>query len=163
MTLIKEIKDKLQNYPSLSYSESENSITIHTPNKETGFDISLYIDTGEYTAYTVVFGNWHGQFDTGEEAGEFVALGLSSECRMREFSRGNSPYKWVVESLQNGKWEMVQETGLLFFPFWKKKSEKIYQNSIIWAQQLTRQINPDAIFAGAHIAPVICDVGHNCR
>ncbi len=131
MNLIDEIKGKLQKHPSLSYSESTNSITIHTPNKETGFDISLYIDKGAYTAYTVAFGNWHGQFDTEDEAGEFVAFGLSSECRMRELTRGNSPYKWVVESLHNGKWVMQQETGLLFFPFWKKKTEKIYQNSII--------------------------------
>jgi hypothetical protein len=129
MSLISEIKDKLKKHPSLSYSESENSITIHTPIKKTGFDISLYIDTGEYTAFTVAFGNWHGQFDTEEEAGEFVAFGLSSECRMRELTRGNSPYKWVIESLQNGKWVLEQETGLLFFPFWKKKAEKIYQNS----------------------------------
>ena len=131
MSLINEIKDKLEKYPSLNYSESENRLTIHTPNKETGFDISLYIDIGEYTAYTVAFGNWHGQFDSEEEAGEFVAFGLSSDCRMRELTRGNSPYKWVIESFQNGKWVMEQETGLLFIPFWKKKTEKIYQNSII--------------------------------
>jgi len=131
MSLINEIKYKLQKYPSLSYSESENSITIHTPNRETGFDISLYIDIGEYKAYTVAFGNWHGPFDTEEEAGEFVAFGLSNECRVREIFRGKSPCKWVIESLQNGNWIMKQETGLLFFPFWKKKTEKIYQNSII--------------------------------
>jgi len=131
MSLINAIKDKLEKYPSLTYSESENNITIHTPNKETGFDITLYVDTNDYTTYTVAFGNWHGQFDTEEKAGEFVAFGLSSECRMRELARGSNPYKWVIESLQNGEWVMVQETGLLFFPFWKKKTEKIYQNSII--------------------------------
>jgi len=131
MSLVNEIKDKFKKYPSLRYSESENSITIHTPNKETGFDITLYVDTNEYTTYTVAFGNWHGPFDTEEEVGKFVAFGLSSECRMRELYRGSSPYKWVIESLQDGEWVMVQETGLLFFPFWKKKSEKIYQNSII--------------------------------
>ena len=131
MSLINEIKNKLQKHPSLNYSESENSITIHTPNIESGFDISLYIDRGEYKAYTVAFGNWHGEFDTEEEAGEFVAFGLSSECRMRELARGSIPYKWIIESLQDGKWAMEQESGLLFFPFWKKKTETIYQNSII--------------------------------
>ena len=117
MSLIDEIKHKLQKYSSLSYSESENCITIHAPDREYGVDISLYIDKGKYTTYTVAFGNWHGHFYTEEEAGEFVLFGLSSECRMREFARSNSPYKWVIESLQNGKWVMVQETGLLFFPF----------------------------------------------
>jgi hypothetical protein len=131
MSLIEEIKDKLRNYPSLSYSETENSITIHVPDREAGFDISLYIDSGAYTAYTVAFGNWHGPFDTEEEAGEFVAFGLSDQCRMRELSRGDTPYKWVVESFRNGKWVMVQEAGLLFFPFWKKKIEKVFQNSIM--------------------------------
>jgi hypothetical protein len=131
MNVINEIKDKLQKYPSLNYEESKNSITIHTPNQDTGFDITLYIDTGEYTAYTVAFGNWHGPFDTEEDALEFVTFGLSKECRMRELTRGNRPYKWIIESYQNGKWKMVQETGILFFPFWKKKTEKIYQNNIL--------------------------------
>ena len=131
MNLINEIKKKLQKYPSLTYKVSENCITIHTPNQDAGFDITLYIDTGDYTAYTVAFGNWHGPFDSEEEALEFVVFGLSRKCRMRELCRGNSPYKWVIESYQNGKWEMVQETGTLFFPFWKMKTEKIYQNTII--------------------------------
>ena len=131
METLEQIKEKLLKYPSLSYSETKNSITIHTPNKESGFDITLYIDTNDYPTYTVAFGNWHGHFDTAEKAIEFIDFGLSDHCRLREIFRGEIAYKWIIESLQDGKWVIAQETGAIFFPFWKRKVEKVYQNSVI--------------------------------
>jgi hypothetical protein len=41
MEVIEQIKEKLKNYPSLSYSETENSITIYTPDKTTGVDLHV--------------------------------------------------------------------------------------------------------------------------
>ena len=132
MSLITEVKTRVLKYPSLSVSEVEHGIIIYTPDQENGFNISLFVDTAEdYTVYTVAFGNWHGHFDTEEEAGNFVAMGLTDQCRLREISWGSKPSKWVVESLQNGRWVMEQTTGSLFFPFWKKRSEKVLQNSVL--------------------------------
>jgi len=131
MNPIEVIKEKLKKYPSLRFTEDKNSITVHTPNKETGFDVSLYIDTGSYSTYTIAFGNWHNEFDTVDEALNMFAFGLSNECRLRELRKGNTIYKWVVESLVDGNWVKSYTTGLLIFPFWRKTTESVFQNNVI--------------------------------
>jgi hypothetical protein len=121
-----ELVQKLRQHPDLRCQQSENELTIDCPN-DGGFSISIRRNSDEYMVY---FGNWHGHFDTLEEAVAFVNFGLSDCCHVREFRRGDVPYWWVIERRVEGKWLRVQTTGVLVFPFWRKKKEVILQNRV---------------------------------
>jgi hypothetical protein len=51
--------------------------------------------------------------------------------RLRELLRGSSPYKWSLESLDNGLWTEEASSGLLFYNYCGQRSERIYQNKIL--------------------------------
>lgn len=38
-------------------------------------------------------------------------------------------YKWAAESREDGDWEMFSETGLLFFPYWRRSEIRYLQNN----------------------------------
>lgn len=82
-------------------------------------------------SYTVFFNGWHEDFESPEEASNVFALGLSDECRLREYRRGEFAYKWTVESLEEGKWEEQSTTGLFIFPFWRTRRLHYLQNKLL--------------------------------
>ena len=127
MNVIEEIKDKLRKYPHLKYEENENSISI-VPDSEHGFTVSLVVNGN---TYTVSFDGWHEDFQDKEEALNCFAFGLSSDCRLKEYRRGNSAYRWTLESKEEEGWAEDSTTGLLFFPFWRKVEIRYLQNNIL--------------------------------
>lgn len=126
MDIIKEIEAKLQKYPHVKFEKCPGFITIF-PKTENGFDVSLRIDD----CYEVDFAGWHEEFSDPQEAFECLAFGLSKECRLKVYSRGNRDHKWTLEYLNEGQWEVDSETGLFFYPFWKPLSERYLQNELI--------------------------------
>ena len=127
MDTIEKIKDKLQKYPHVKYESDRNSISVF-PTSDDGFTVSLTVNPD---SYTVSFDSWHEDFESEEEALNCFAFGLSSDCRLKEYRRGNFAYKWTVESKENGEWVEDSTTGLFLFPFWMKKEERYLQNDLI--------------------------------
>jgi hypothetical protein len=91
--------------------------------------VSLIINSKD--SYTVHFEGWHENFDEENEALGVFALGLSGDCRLREYYRGNFAHKWIVDFKEDGEWLEQSTTGLLVFPFWRKKRMRILQNTLI--------------------------------
>jgi hypothetical protein len=131
MNLIDEIKERLAKYPSARYFSSVNSITV-LPLSDQGFTVELTANGGD--AYTVFFNGWHEDFDNSEEALNVFALGLSTDCRLREYQRGQFAYKWTLEWKDEGHWIEQSTTGLLLFPFWRKANVRVLQNNLIVAR-----------------------------
>ena len=127
MDVIEEFKDKLRNYPYARYAADEHSISIF-PDSETGFTVSLVIHGNNYTVY---FDGWHEDFQDQEEALNCLAFGLSTDCRLKEYRRGNFTHKWTVESRERGVWAEESTTGLLLFPFWNKTEVRYLQNDLL--------------------------------
>ncbi len=127
MSVIEEIKVRLRKYPQAKYESDDASISVF-PMSDGGFTVSL---AEHQDSYTVSFDGWHEEFQDKEEALNCFAFGLSSECRLKEVRRGNSAYKWTVESSENGKWVEDGTTGLFLFPFWKKKEVRYLQNRLL--------------------------------
>jgi hypothetical protein len=48
--------------------------------------------------------------------------------------RGSTPTKWTVESRKDGRWTPESETGLLFFPFWRRRRIAYLQNRLLPGQ-----------------------------
>jgi hypothetical protein len=128
MNPIDKIKQKLTKYPEVQYETDSSSITI-LPATPEGFSVSLIINSKD--SYTVHFEGWHENFDEENEALGVFALGLSGDCRLREYHRGNFAYKWIVDFKEDGEWLEQSTTGLLVFPFWRKKRMRILQNRVI--------------------------------
>ncbi len=126
MNLIKEIKAKLQKYPHAKYESTSDSISVF-PTSNNGFTVGLTVNQN---SYTVSFDGWHEDFESREEALNCFSFGLSSDCRIKEYRRGNFAYKWIVESKENGEWVEDSETGLFLFPFWLKKEVRYLQNDL---------------------------------
>jgi len=56
---------------------------------------------------------------------------LTTETRLREVYSGKNPYKYIIEQRVDSHWEKEDTMGLLFFNYFGKRSEKIYQNDIL--------------------------------
>jgi hypothetical protein len=127
MNPIQEIEARLDEYPDVKYETSLSSIAV-LASSDSGFNVTLEVAPGKYT---VSFNGWHENFADLSEALDCFALGLSDECRLKEYRRGNSAYRWILESKQNGQWVADSETGLFIFPFWKRGGVVYLQNNFI--------------------------------
>ncbi len=131
MNVIDQIKEKLKKYPHVRYDANESSATVF-PTSENGFEVSIYIGApGLHERFSVFYNGWHEEFSDEEEALECFAIGLSSECRLKESKRGSNAYKWTVEFRRDGEWHQAGTTALLFVRFWKRKHERYLQNNLV--------------------------------
>ncbi len=132
MDVIEKIKKKLENYPELSFSETESDITV-LPNDPSGFEVNLWKDDKEII---VSFEGWHEHFGRSdeEEALNCFAFGLSDHCRLSVFSKGGKDYRWTLHTidLDTKKWQFSGTTMVFrLIKFWKKKQIRHLQNSIV--------------------------------
>jgi len=127
MKLIEEIEERLSKYPHVRYETGAASITV-LPTSDDGFTVRLDIARERYV---VSFNGWHEEFTELKQALNCFTFGLSDNCRLKECRRGDFAYKWIVEGRSNGNWVSDSETGLLFFPFWRKKEVRYLQNNLI--------------------------------
>ncbi len=127
MDAIAKAKAKVAGYPRVRYSEAAGSIEVE-PQDESGFTVGLRVHGG---GFTVRFDGWHEEFTSENEALSCFAFGLSEACRLAVTYHGSMPTKWVVESLRGGAWVPDSETGLLLFPFWRRKRVVYRRNRVI--------------------------------
>lgn len=125
MTIIEKIVAKLQRHEGAKYRVTDHSITV-APRTDDGFTVDLVANAGHYT---VGFEGWHEEFETEESALECFAFGMSDQCRLRVDLCGNSPYRWTLESKEGDDWVADSTTGLLLFPFWRRRRTIYRQNA----------------------------------
>ena len=127
MNTIDKIKTKLEDYPQLACKVEGNRISIDPPT-ESGFSIWLTVNN---PGFTVGFDGWHEEFDGEAEALDAFAFGLSDHCRLKVVKLGDTDCRWGVEEKVGDEWKEDSTTGLIFIPFWKKKSVEYRQNNVI--------------------------------
>ncbi len=123
--LLEVIIEKLKKYPEAAFLLTNNSISVK-PKNETGFPVMLTVHG--VNGYVVYFDFWHEEFNQEEEALNCFALGLSNLCRLKIEAKGNKPFKWTVEFMQEGVWKEESTTGIFNFAFWKKRHVYFLQN-----------------------------------
>jgi hypothetical protein len=119
---------KLRERGDLAFTTTRAGVRIEPPDPS-GFSVTFV--AGEDASGATVFlgeGGYHEHFDTGEEALEFVAWCYSGEARIRESWRGNLPAKVKLEAQRDGVWTECGTWGLLFTPFWRRKTERVLHN-----------------------------------
>jgi hypothetical protein len=126
---IQKIVEKLKEYPDVTYSTTDNSITVD-PKDEKGFLVSLGVGPRDIIVSSDF---WHEHFDKDEEdnALDCFAFMLSDSCRLKIEYRGEKPKRWTIESFENGNWIGDSTTGLFNFNFWSPTRTEYLQNRII--------------------------------
>jgi len=125
MSVIQKIKDKLAKYPHIAYEHDGDTLSV-TP--EGGFTVWI---TDLTSAYRVGFDGWHNEFTDEYEALDRFAFGLSEDCRLEVTSRGTTEYKWTLQAYERGEWVSYDTTGLVFFPYWRRKKVEYRRNYVI--------------------------------
>ena len=115
--ILRTIAEGLREHsPTLSARIVGDTLTITPPGKD-GFSVWLQDNAG---SYTVGFDGWHEEFDAEEEALDWVAFGLSGDCRLKVVYRGSFAQSWTLESKTDEGWKWHSTTGQLVFPFWRR-------------------------------------------
>ena len=130
MSAIQRIKDRLQLRPEWSYRVTGQTITVDPPSTH-GFAVSLTEGASEWV---VSFDGWHEHFASEDEAVNCFAFGLSDQCRLRVDYRGSFPHRWTVETRAGDGWLEDSTTGMLLFPFWRRRRVEYRQNVIARAE-----------------------------
>ena len=135
-------KDALSQHPQIKHSwsindELKDQCKLEIPKQnDKGFDILVNVSLHEIRVFAKGIDFVHFSIVDNFEEAVIDLLGLirdllSPHMRIRELRAGNSAYRWYMESFRNRKWIVEQTTGLLFWNFFGKRSEKIYQNSTL--------------------------------
>jgi hypothetical protein len=124
MDTLVQVKAWLVAQKQLEWRIDGEHITVE-PSSPEGFSVWI---TGNSREWIVGFDGWHEHFDTEAEAVHCFIWGLSGKCRLSVNFRGRFPYKWTVEYEEGGEWRSLGTTGLLVFPFWRRKRSKYLQN-----------------------------------
>jgi len=126
---IRKIIDKLQTYPEVKYTNTEDLVTVD-PKDDKGFSVTLGVGPREFIVSSDF---WHEHFDKDEEdkALDCFSFMLSDACRLKIEYKGEKPKSWTIESFQNGQWTGDSTTGLFSFRFWQPTRVEYFQNGLI--------------------------------
>lgn len=139
-TFVTEAKAFLATHPDVKHSWSidadEDHCLLEIPkHADDGFDIMIEVCPDQITVFAE---GAHDHLDSGGDIRGTVgtALGLlrdllSPSMRVREHRAGGTPYKWHIENLEEGSWVVESSTGLMFWPYFGRRDERIYQNHIL--------------------------------
>lgn len=84
-----------------------------------GFDVEIYRTRDDCV---VCFDGWHEHFTNQAEAVKCFLFGLNGKCRLKTVQYGKRAYKWTLETKTDDGWQADATTGLVFVPFWLKKT-----------------------------------------
>jgi hypothetical protein len=135
LPIIEQLSQKLAKFPSARFESDSSSITFF-PNTDDGFIVRLVVEQTPVGAkYTVFYNGCHEEFTHWRTAMEIFGFGLSTGCRLREYSRYGKPYCWVVEvqhedNIWRPDWETTAWTGP-FWQIWCSPQVRLLQNCLI--------------------------------
>jgi hypothetical protein len=124
---IDRIRERAREFPQLVLTERAGWIELKPPGADS-FSVGLAEDDHGYTVY---FEGWHERAQSEDEALDLFAMGLSDHARLKVTSRGTTDHCWTLETRDGDGWKRGSTTGLVFFPFWRRRKVRYLQNHII--------------------------------
>jgi hypothetical protein len=135
LPIIDQLSQKLAKFPGARFESDSSSITFF-PDANDGFMVRLVVKQTPIGAkYAVFYNGCHEEFTEWREAMENFAFGLSTGCRLWEYSRYGRPYRWVVEvqhedNIWRPNWE-ITAWAAPFWQFWRRPQVRLLQNHLI--------------------------------
>jgi hypothetical protein len=124
----------LAEHPKLRHELAADGSRLAFPRQdESGFDVEIFVDDQGLVVQAL---GAHEHFEGGSASEAEVcgrALGLvrdllSPDMRLRELRAGTKGVRWTVESRAAEGWRAEGTTRLLFFNYFGRRSERVYQN-----------------------------------
>jgi hypothetical protein len=145
-TIIDEIFGKMGKFPEARVQHDASSIT-YFPNTSNGFVVRLVVlEKGPNNeGYSVCYNGSHEEFAERPSAILAFGFGLSTLCRLREFTRGGEPYRWIVDMWDCVRWKPDWEIirfSAAFWQFWRPAAVRCLQNRLI---DLSPGSDPDSM------------------
>ena len=129
-------KEFLDYHPQLDYQWISNNkiLGVKIYKKDSmGFDVfwginknEIYYCAGDHHHSSLLFNSENSTFLFG-----MLRDLLSKNMRILEKHAGNSVYKVIVQAWDGKSWVNEDISALIFFNYFGKRSEKIFQNNII--------------------------------
>jgi hypothetical protein len=140
-TFVRLAREALATRPEVKHSLSidaggDHCILDIPPCSDAGFNITIQVFPSEIVV-SMQGAHEHFRLEDGPEDLVRSVLGLvrdllSPAMRVREQCAGGWPFRWHVEMLQNdGTWHTETTTGLFFWNYFGRRSERIYQNHVL--------------------------------
>lgn len=135
-TVVEEIQERLGKYAQVRLEKDDSSIT-YRPTTPDGFMVRLAVEqhSGK-ERYLVYYNGSREDFTHRGSAIRAFAFGLSTGCRLREYSRGGTAVRWVVEAWSPRRhrwepdWDVVRWVHALLLS-WRRGTVRYLQNRII--------------------------------
>ncbi len=121
--LIEEARRFLSHFPEIEWKLDSSVLTI-PPVAQTGFAIGLEDGAGA----TIWCHMWHEHFTDKEECLKLFKGLLARRSRVVAVKRGNTEHFWTLEVETDGDWQSLGSVGTFAFPFWKPRTEVVYEN-----------------------------------
>jgi len=102
-TIIDEIREKMDRFPGARIEYDASSIT-YFPDTPDGFAVRLVVLEQGRELYSVYYNGSHEEFTHRSSAILAFGFGLSTGCRLRQYSRNNESYRWIVDLQDGGGW-----------------------------------------------------------
>jgi hypothetical protein len=136
-SVIEQVRERLSKYPDARIEYDAFSISV-VPGSPGGFTVRLTVHScGAGEHYTIWYNGSHEEIlHDPKTAINLFAFGLSTGCRLQEYSRAGRAYRWVVEawSPQRQRWEAdwdVVRWLVALFLFWQRPTVRCLQNRLI--------------------------------
>src|SRR5262245_33584768 len=138
--VLRQSREILSRHPELAHrwkQQGNNHELTFSALELTGFDVIVSITNDDVTIFARG-AHRHIQPIEGQDVESLAAeaLGLvrdllSPDMRVREFCASGSGYRWQIEICTADGWKPTEVTGLIFWTYFGRRSEKIYQNRIL--------------------------------
>lgn len=130
LPLITELRERLLNF-GVPHDTTDTSLTVAAVSSD-HYEVDVTIADSE--AVVTLGRGWHEHFVVPADSGpvqQLVLLALTEAARLKVTSRGESEHAWTLETRVDGVWGRAGTTGLLFFPFWRRKRQRYLCNRYI--------------------------------
>jgi hypothetical protein len=132
--IIDEIVSRMGRYPLAEIRANASSVTYYPPSPD-GFIVRVIVDQrGSEERYRVYYAGCCQKEANREGSIRDFGFGLSTGCRVREFSRCGVPYRWITEieafTGWKGYWEEIDFSGP-FWQLWRPRQVRVLQNRLI--------------------------------
>ena len=124
--------DILSAHAELPHQWRQNGTLVIPASSPEGFEVTLRPGDGGIIVFTNRGLHEHFEGEPTEAVTDALALTrdlLSSDMRIRELRAGGGAYRWILERCTDGGWAAETFTALLFWNYFGRRSERIYQNA----------------------------------
>jgi hypothetical protein len=134
LPVIEELQHRLARYPEARW-ESDASSLMYLPSAADGFRVALSAQQAQFgVRYVIRYNGYSEETSKWGSAITIFGFGLSTGCRLREYSRNGKAYRWVLELADRERWQPYRERvapSACLLQLWCRWRVRYLQNRVI--------------------------------